>query len=103
MWKGIQVNDYGMVGIITLKQNGVAANISSYTTVQYILQKPSYESITKTAALYTDGTDGKVTYTFADGDIDEAGVWKLQVRLSKTGSEITSEESIFIVGERLDE
>ena len=101
-WNNIQVDDYGWVGKLTLKQDGTAVDISSYTTLQFILTNPVEVATVKTAAFDSDGTDGVLKYTIADGDIDTVGNWRVQARISKVGSEITSDSIRFIVQERLD-
>lgn len=101
-WQNIQVDDFGWVGKLTLKQDDVAVDISSYTTKQFILKPPGATAVTKTAAFDTDGTDGILTYTILTGEINIAGNWQVHARISKTGEELTSEPLKFKVGPRLD-
>jgi hypothetical protein len=101
-WEDIHVDDYGWVGKLTLKQDGVAVDISSYTTRQYILKDPAGTTAEKVATFDTDGTDGVLAYTIADGDIDSSGVWHVQARISKTGVELTADPLAFSVAERID-
>lgn len=102
LWDYITVEDYGMVGKITIKQNGSVLNISTYTTKQFIFLKPSGTTLTVTADFDTDGSNGILKYTFLAGNINEAGQWKVQARIAKTGIEISSEAIPFVVKERLD-
>ena len=101
-WDNIQVDDFGWVGKLTLKQDGVAVDISSYTTKQYILTDPSETSTTKAVAFDTDGTDGTLAYTTLTGDIDSVGNWHVAARIIKVGSELTSDPHEFRVKARLD-
>jgi hypothetical protein len=101
-WENIHVDDYGQVGKLTCQQDGSAVDISSYTTLQFILTDPDGTAATKTAAFDSDGTDGILKYTLADGDIDSAGRWRVQARVSKAGAEITSDPIAFNVAARLD-
>lgn len=96
-WEYITSGDYGFVGKLTVVQDNVVQDISSYTTLQYILTSPHGISSTVTAAFDTDGTDGVLAYTFQDGDIDDDGEWRVRARLSKTGARLTSEEHTFRV------
>ncbi len=102
-WENLQTDDFGQVGKLTCKQDGVAIDISSYTTLQFFLVDPSGNaSDALTAAFDSDGTDGKLKYTLQDGDIDESGEWQVFARVSKTGSEITTDPLRFYVAARLD-
>ena len=96
----IQADDYGWALNLTIEQDGVAVDISSYTTLQYIFSDPSGNDTTKTAAFNSDGTDGVLTYTIEDGLIDEAGRWLVRARVAKTGAEITSSALEMFVLER---
>jgi hypothetical protein len=101
-WANINADDFGHVGKLTCKEDGVAADISSYTTLQFVLTDPAGAATIKTAAFDSDGTDGILKYTLIDGDIDMAGNWQVQARIIKTGVEITSDPLRFLVGPRLD-
>lgn len=96
--KEIRLGDVGTQFIVTVKSaNGSIVDISGFTTYEIFFKKPNGESETKTAALYTDGTDGKITYTTVDGDIDVAGLWRMQARLSNLNSQYSSDIVMFIV------
>jgi hypothetical protein len=43
--------------------------------------KPSRALLRKNAQLTTDGTDGRMQYVTASGDLDEDGQWKWQGRI----------------------
>lgn len=78
----IHLNDIGTEIRVTVKDcNSNAVDISAATAMSIIFKKPSGTSVTKTASLYTDGTDGIVTYTAASGLFDEIGTWKLQAEV----------------------
>src|SRR5688572_24919408 len=53
-------------------------NLGSATTKQIIITKPNGTKLTKTASFYTDGSDGIIQYTVISGDLDSAGLWKIQ-------------------------
>ena len=72
------VNDIGTVFRTTVKEDGVAADISAATTKTIIFQPPSGISVTQTAVLYTDGTDGIMQYVSVADDLNVGGTWKLQ-------------------------
>jgi hypothetical protein len=102
MWDNIHTDDYGWIGRLRIVEDEMAVDISSYTTLQYILRAPDGTVTTKTAAFATDGTDGLLQRTFVDGDIDQVGAWQVQARIAKTGAELTSARLRFDVKPRLD-
>ena len=102
-WVGIHAGDYGFIGRLTIEQDGVAQNISTYTTRQFILQAPSGAIKTVDAVFDIDGADGVLKYTFLAGDIDEAGPWGVQARIAKSGVELTSSTLNFQVARRIEE
>jgi len=98
----IYAEDYGRVRQLTIKQNGVVQDISSFTTLEIIFVNPSGTAVAKTAEFATDGTDGVIQYTILDGDMDTSGAWKVFGRVAKTGSEITTSYVDVVVLSRLD-
>jgi hypothetical protein len=102
-WENIQVDDFGWVGRLTLKQDGTAVDISSYTTKQFFFVNPSgTASSAKTADFDSDGTDGKLKYTILTGEIDTAGNWNVFARIAKASTELTTDPLEFRVKARLD-
>jgi hypothetical protein len=74
----IHLNDVGTKFLVTIKDGSSAVNISSASTKEIIIQKPSGTKITATATFDSDGTDGKIHYVTVADDLDEAGSYKLQ-------------------------
>tara|TARA_R100001377_G_C3191359_1_gene110745 strand:+ start:1150 stop:1458 length:309 start_codon:yes stop_codon:yes gene_type:complete len=74
----IHLNDVGTQFLLTVKDGSSVVNISSATTKQIILKKPSGTKITNSTAFSTDGTDGKMYYNTVVDDLDETGSYKLQ-------------------------
>ena len=101
-WSNIHEADYGFDGKLRIVKDGTAQDISSYTTRQFILRSPTGTTATKTAEFDTDGTDGVLSYTFEEDDIDRAGNWSVQARISKTGVELTATAHRFLVTARED-
>lgn len=101
-WENIQAEDFGWVGKLTIVQDGVAVDISSYTTRQFIFTDPTGTITTKTATFDTDGVDGVLKYTILDNEVNTAGYWYVQARIIKSGVELTSDPLRFFVSERLD-
>lgn len=96
---GIMVGAYGNPIRLTCKEDGVAADISAYTTTrQLIFADPSGNASAKTASFYTDGTDGVLTYTVESGLFDEAGNWRVQAKIATASKVVYSETLEFEVG-----
>ena len=74
----IHENDVGTKFLVTVTDGSSAVNISSASTKQLIIKKPSGTKLTKATSFSTDGTDGKMYYNIAADDLDEAGTYKLQ-------------------------
>jgi hypothetical protein len=75
--KTYQLGDIGSpIGVVVYRADGtLESQLGSATTIQIILEKPSEASVTKTATLVTDGSDGQMHYITAEGDLDEVGTW----------------------------
>jgi hypothetical protein len=74
----IHVGDTGTVFTLIVRDTRGLVPLANYPTRQMIFVKPNNTIVTKTATLTTDGTDGKMQYVTADGDLDATGLWKLQ-------------------------
>lgn len=96
----IHVDDFGWVCKLCVVQDGVAQDISSYTTLQFIFRKPDGTEVEKEAAFDSDGTDGCLVYTVEDGLINVAKTWRVRAYLAKAGAELTSDPVSFSVLER---
>lgn len=84
----IQMGDVGVIIERTVKQKNasgvwVVVNLSTVSAVSLRLRTPTGIIKNFTGSLTTDGTDGKVQYvTVASSDLDEAGHWQGQFRLT---------------------
>jgi hypothetical protein len=103
--KEIHYNDIGTVILVTINDcvAGVPTvlDLSSASSLQLIFKSPSSTSVTKTASLYTDGTDGKIFYTSVDGDFEELGTWRIQARIVIGGGTFRSDIGSFRVYDNL--
>jgi hypothetical protein len=73
-----RVGDVGTQFVITIENDSGIVDLSSATTLQIIFHKPDATLVTKTATLYTDGTDGKIYYIAISNDLDISGWWGIQ-------------------------
>lgn len=58
-----------------LTQSGAPLDLSGATTLSMKFKPQSASTVTKTAVLTTDGTDGKMQYTTLVTDLNVAGNW----------------------------
>jgi hypothetical protein len=65
-------------------ENDSPKDISAATVQQFVFQKPDGSTLTKNTAFVTDGSDGLIYYTTTSSDLDQAGVWRIQVYLEFT-------------------
>jgi hypothetical protein len=78
----IHVDDIGTKFTITIKDGDDLVDVSSALFVVLIIRKPDDEIINRDASFSSDGTDGQVYYDIVDGDLDEAGYYKLQAKVT---------------------
>jgi hypothetical protein len=72
-------------------------DLSTATALHFVFQRPDDVIVSKTASVVTDGTDGKMRYLFADGDLALSGIWEYQVVLVFSGAEFYSDLGTFFV------
>jgi hypothetical protein len=97
----IHVGDIGTQFVVEVKDGSTAVDVSSATTKQILIKKPDGTLLTKTAGFFTDGTDGKLTYSTISGDLSIAGTWKIQAYVIIGGSEWHSDMQSFKVHRNL--
>ena len=86
-----KVDDRLPIVIATVKDStGTVVDISSYTSIKFSMCADDRDRTVKidkaTAAFYTDGTDGKVKYEWASGDLDTAGEYLCEFLLEDASS-----------------
>lgn len=73
-------------------------DISSATIKNLIFKKPEDgKVIIRAASFFTDGTDGILTYTILESELDQVGTWQVQVQISITSGNFRSSISSFEV------
>ena len=83
--------------MITVKDNGSVVDISSASSLTIFIKKPNGTILTRTGTLETDGTDGKMYYIVVAGDLDAAGVYKIQGRVVLTSGTFSTSTANFKV------
>jgi|TARA_Y100000593_G_C4279198_1_gene321853 hypothetical protein len=97
----IHVNDVGTTFQLTFQDDGSVVDVSSASAVEVLLMGPDDTATTKTATLVSDGTDGKVKYVTVSGDIETAGTWKIQGKVTFASSVYNSDVHTFTVYKNL--
>jgi hypothetical protein len=69
----------------TIKERGVAVDLSSVSVKNYYITKPNGVVLTKAASFINTGTDGQLRYISGAGDLDTIGLYRWQVALSFPG------------------
>lgn len=77
----IHMSDVGTIFRVTIKDGTAIVDVSNVDSKLILFQKPSGEVLTKTATLYTNGTDGIIQYVAIDGDLSEIGTWQIQAKI----------------------
>jgi hypothetical protein len=84
----VHVDDYGTVFIIPIvDQSGAIVDVSGATTKQIWFENPRGTVTLQTATFTTTGTDGKIQYTTAAGDLPIPGLWKMQGYVVLSGTQ----------------
>lgn len=84
---GAQVGDVGVKIVVqVLDQDGEIIDIGGATGLKIKLQKPDGTAVDKTALLFSDGSDGKMYYATVSGDLDQAGLFLVQGKLTLGGT-----------------
>ncbi len=101
----VHFNDIGTVILVTVKDcvsgTPTVLDVSTASDLDLVFKSPSGSSTTKTATLYTDGTDGQIYYTSVDGDWGEVGTWRIQAKIGIGGGTFRSDVGTFKVYENL--
>lgn len=86
MASGIHQNDIGTRFLFTIKDYATndTVDISSASSRQIFIKKPSNTVLTKTASILSSGSasSGVMYYDTVAGDLDEAGWYKMQGRVA---------------------
>lgn len=77
------VGDVGTVFRFTIQDQACAVvDLSTQTELKMFFKRPDGQSLERNAALFTDGTDGIITYTTVSGDLSLEGRWSVQGRVA---------------------
>jgi hypothetical protein len=86
----IHAEDVGTKLLSTVTDCGTVVDISTATSLSIFIRKPDSTVLSRTGVLYTDGTDGKMYYATVAGDLDVAGLYKIQGKVGLPSGAIHS-------------
>jgi hypothetical protein len=78
----IHEGDVGTKLRVTVTDCGSVVDISTATALSIFIRKPDGTVLSRTGTLETDGVDGQMHYITVAGDLDVAGSYKIQGRVS---------------------
>ena len=80
----IHIGDIGTRFLFTIQDcdSTDPVDVSTASSVEIVFKKPNGTNLVVAGTFLTDGTDGKVYYDTANGDIDQIGYWKVQGKVN---------------------
>lgn len=98
-----RVGDVGTrLTVRIVDQDGALVDLTNASSMFVLLRKPNGTVLSRAASIRYAGPDGRITYTTVAGDIDRAGVWKIQGRVTIAGKSWSTELAEFLVKTNLD-
>jgi hypothetical protein len=90
----------GTLTPLVLNQLQAVVNLSTATEILFYFKKPDGTIIERIGDTLTDGVDGYAIYTFIDGDLDTAGLWRYWIKITAPSFILaTDEQKTFMVRE----
>lgn len=77
----IHVDDVGTRFLITIKEDDVAIDISTATSISIYIKRPDDSMLGRNGTI-SDGPNGQLYYDIQAGEFNDAGLYKLQGRVS---------------------
>jgi len=99
----IHVGDIGTklrVTVVEGVDTPVAVDLTGYTSIDFIFEKPDKTQIIRAAAIENVAV-GIISYTTVLGDLDQPGRWKMQLDLTLPAWDGKSDIGEFLVYENL--
>jgi hypothetical protein len=93
----IHEGDIGTKLLVTITDDGVVVDLSDAISLSLFIKKPDGTVLNRVATLNSDGTDGKIKYITVSGDLDVAGVYKLQAKVALSSGSFYSSTDTFKV------
>lgn len=96
----IHVNDIGTRFLVTIKDDGALVDVSpGLASGTFVFKKPDDTTFNRTASTLGDGSalSGVMYYDTIAGDLNEAGIWKLQSKMILTSGTFYTDIQTFTV------
>lgn len=74
----VHVGDINTEFRITILDDDLPVDVSSATTITVTIKRPDQTTIVGDGEFHTDGTDGIIYYRAVAGDLNQAGIYKIQ-------------------------
>jgi len=97
----VQLGDVGTEILVTVKEDGLPADISTATVKKFLLQKKNRTTLVVDASFVTSGSDGQLHYFTSGSEVDIKGTCTLQVYLELPDGKWHTSKSEFTVEENL--
>jgi hypothetical protein len=97
----IHKDDAGTKLLVTLTDDSVAVDISSATGLTIYIRQPDGTVLTRSGTLNGGGTDGKMYYLTVAGDLNAAGHYKIQGKVTLSSGTFYTSISAFKVHSNL--
>ena len=97
MVESIRSGDIGTVFQITIRESGVAKDVSAATTMELKFQTPDGTILVHDAVFASDGTNGIIEATGATGNFSQVGPWGIQAHLIFSSGDWYSSRGCFNV------
>lgn len=79
--KKVRVGDIGTIFELTCKEDDSVVDVSNASTKDITLTRPDLTTEVRAAGFLSDGLDGILTFTIADGDLSMEGTYFIQAFL----------------------
>ena len=94
----IQLNDIGTQFLLTVRdQSGNTVNLAASTSKVLNFVRPDLTTFSRDLSFVGDGSDGRVSYLAASGDLNQVGFWRIQAKFIFPTGQWTTNQSIFTV------
>jgi hypothetical protein len=81
----ITIGEVGTDIVVRIYEGSSPKDVSSASQKRLYLTAPDKTVLEKTAAFFTDGTDGRIVYVTEAGDLDQVGTWFVRAYISLVG------------------
>lgn len=92
------LGDYGVALVVTLSTAAGVIDLTSVLAVEFTFTRPDGTTLAVAASVLSPATAGVVRYVFEPGDLNQAGLWRYQGRITGPGYSLGTTVGKFRVG-----